>query len=63
MKNYEITIKHSGNKYFTCVVKGKKNYSNKAIAIFQQYRINMPIINDVWCDGVTDLKEGTIILM
>lgn len=63
MKNYEVTIKHSGNKYFTCVVKGKKGYYRKAITIMETAFINMPEINEWWCDGTTQEKEGEIILM
>jgi hypothetical protein len=66
MKNYEVTIKYSKNnlaKYFTCVVKGKKGYYQKAIDIFAKYRVNLPMIDDVWCEGSTELEEGTIVRM
>jgi hypothetical protein len=62
MKNYEVTIRYNTNQYFICTVKGKKGFIEKAKIIMNGEFVNLPHINEVWCDGETKEKENTIIL-
>jgi hypothetical protein len=67
MKNYIATIIYKTelrgeSKYFSCVVKGKKNYQRKAMNLLQDTFRLSAILEDFWCEGVTEKKENSILL-